>query len=158
MNVLVAYYTMQGRSGKASEELAKYLSAKGYKTAIEKIVPKPDYSKLKAYIFGCMQAMRKQTIRLEPPKNNPASFDIIAVICPTWAFTCAPPGYSYISNLPEAKRGQKALAITINQGTPGDGPKALAGFFEKKGYGVLAAFTLQDPLKIGETLAKEAKL
>ncbi len=158
MKALVAYYSLSGTTEKAAKELSGFLESKGHKATVEKIIPKKGYSKLSAYLIGCMQAMRKHTVELNPSNVNPADFGLIAVLSPTWAFTCAPPAYSFASSLPEARKGQKAIAITANDGTPGDGPKALAGVLGKKGYEVVASFTVSPKESLREIFEKEIRL
>lgn len=158
MKALVMYYSMGKRTEKAAGELAGYLEKKGHKATQESIIPKSGYSIITAYTLGCMQARRRSIVGLNPMKNNPSDFDIVAVLSPTWAFTCAPPAYSFVSGLPNARKGQKAIVITTNQGSPGDGPKALADVLEKKGYVIAASVTVSDSGKLSEILDKELKL
>jgi hypothetical protein len=158
VKALVAYYSMTGSSEKAAKALAEHLESKGHKATIEQIIPKSGYSKIKAYTVGCVQALRKSTIELVPPKNNPSEFGIIAIITPTWAAACSPPAYSFAMSLLEAKKGQKAIAISINAGTPGTSASALADVFGKKGYSVLATITVPNVESLRSELEAKLKL
>ncbi|MFH1470507.1 MAG: hypothetical protein ABIF01_02055 [Candidatus Micrarchaeota archaeon] len=158
MKALIAYYSMTGTTEKVAKELGAFLESEGHEATLEAIVPKKGYSRLSAYTIGCMQARRRHLVELNPAKNNPSEFDIIAVLSPTWAFTFTPPAYSFISNLPKAKEGQKAIVITTNQGTPGDGPRALAETFMKKGYCIIGELTVTKNTGLTEIFAKEIKM
>jgi flavorubredoxin len=142
MKCLIAYYSHSGTTEKAATARAAYLEEKGHFATVERISPKKDYSKLSAYALGCMQAQRKERIELLPVKNEPAKFDLIAVLSPTWAFTCAPPAHSFAASLPNARKGQKAVAITTHGGTPADSAKDLAKVLSGKGYEVIASFSV----------------
>jgi len=158
MKALIAYYSMTGTTEKAAKELGAFLEFGGHAATLEAIVPKNGYSRLSAYTIGCMQARRRHIVELDPVRYNSSEFDLIAVLSPTWAFTFSPPAYSFISNLPKAKEGQKAIVITTNRGTPGDGPRALGEALQKRGYEVLAEITVSKEGNLREELKAKLKL
>ncbi|MFH1448076.1 MAG: hypothetical protein ABIG39_04380 [Candidatus Micrarchaeota archaeon] len=158
MNTLVAYYSLTGTTEQAVEELTSYLNSKGHATTVEKIIPKSEYSTLKAYTIGCMQALGKRTVELNAFQNIVEDFDMLVVIGPTWAWTCSPPVYSFVSNLSGAREKQKAITISTYQSSAGNGPKALAGVLAGKGFEIMGSLGINELGKMKEIFEKELRL
>lgn len=154
MRALIAYYSFKGATEKAAELVSQYLSAKGYGTVLERIIPKKEYSTMTAYSLGRVQAKSRSIIELEPRRNDVSEFDLLVVMTPTWAWTCAPPAYSFVSKLPGANEKQKALAISTCQSSPGDGPAALAKVLSEKGFEVIGTLSIGNIEKANEELKK----
>ena len=152
MKILIAYYSFTGNTAKLANALAAFLNEKGYAVSIEEVKPEKPYSKLAAYTVGCKDAMQKKAIPIKQIKYNPAEYNCIAVLSPTWAWTYVPPVTTYLSLLPEAKNGQ--LAIAGSTGGSAIACKQIASAMEKKGYAPVSELWI----KSFPTLPKEDEL
>jgi len=132
MKILIAYFSFSGKTAKLANALAAFFNEKGHVVSIEEIVPEKKYSTLAAYTVGCRDAMQKKVIPIKPLKYNPAEFECIAVLSPTWAWTYVPPITTYISLLPQAKDGK--LAIAGSTGGSAIACKHIASALEEKEY------------------------
>ena len=49
-----------------------------------------------AYLWSALQALMKMTAQIQPPKRNPADFELVVLGTPVWAGSVAPAMRSYI--------------------------------------------------------------
>lgn len=92
MRVLVVYYSRTGVTKKVCEAVADIMR-KMDETAevqVEEIVDTKDRSGVLGYALGGKDAMLKHTTEIEPIEADVASFDLVVIGTPVWAFTCAP--------------------------------------------------------------------
>jgi hypothetical protein len=128
---LVVFFT----TGNASERVAKDL-AELYSADVERIVEKKarKWSLMSAGFMASMGA----SVAIQPPRNDPASYDRVFVLTPVWAWRMSPPVRSWLrwakGRLPEVAYGtisgdtepEKIVARMAKEG--GRAPFAYAGF------------------------------
>ena len=158
MRILIAYYTFTGRTRKAAKELSDFFKSRGHETSLEEIVPKGGYSNLTAYLIGCPQALIGWKVGIKTIESKPQDFEVIVVLTPTWASTSAPPAYSFTRSLPEARTGQRGLAISTCQGSPGNSARKLADVLSSKGYDVITSFPIGDLGELKDVLERRIEL
>lgn len=88
---LVAYYSMTGCTRRLADEAARALDA----TVEEIRETRPRRGPLR-YFTALLDALRRRATPIEPPRNNPAVFDLLVVAGPVWAGGAAPAVRSYI--------------------------------------------------------------
>ena len=110
MKILIAYNSFTGNTASLAQFLANFLKGKKHEVSMEEIKMEKEYSTISAYIIGCKDALFKATPPIKKLKYDPAQFDCVAVLSPTWASTYVPAITTYLSLLPKAKKGQIAIS------------------------------------------------
>jgi flavodoxin len=91
MKTLVVFYSRTGHTRKVAEKLAGLLGAE-----TEELIER---GKERGGVLGFMKAgrdaMLKRTVELAPAKKDPASFDLVVLGSPVWAFTMCPAVRAY---------------------------------------------------------------
>ncbi len=90
MKVLIAYYSRSGVTRSVSEMLAAELRAKGAEATVEEIIDTKDRSGITGWLGGGKDATLKKETTIAPVKADVASFDLVAIGTPVWAWTAAP--------------------------------------------------------------------
>ena len=92
MRVLIVYYSRTGVTKKACETIASAMEAvdASVELQVEQIVDRTDRSGVLGYARGGKDAMLKKATEIEPVEADVASFDLVVIGTPVWAFTCAP--------------------------------------------------------------------
>jgi len=91
MKVLVVYYSRTGVTRKTSETLAEALRGAGHDATVEEIREPKSRKGILGYLGAGFAAMRRKRAQIEPVAADVASFDLVAVGTPVWAFTAATP-------------------------------------------------------------------
>lgn len=139
MKTLVVYYSLEGNTRWAAEQIAGKIGADTLR-----LVPKTAYPDkgFKKFLFGGKSAVMKETPELEPYKVDIKQYERIVLATPVWAGTLAPPLRTFIR---EEDLSGKELALVASSmgGSPGktfEHLKALLGV-----TGDIPALSLKDP-------------
>lgn len=91
MRALIVYYSRTGKTRKAAEMLAERLNAK-----TEEIRDNRDRSGFLGFLRSAKEAIRKETVEIQPLKHDIENFNLIIIASPIWAGTIASPVRSFI--------------------------------------------------------------
>ena len=86
MKILVVYYSRTGHTRKVAEKLAGLLGAE----TEELIEPGKERGGVLGFMKAGRDAMLKRTVELAPAKKDPASFELVVLGSPVWAFMMCP--------------------------------------------------------------------
>jgi len=130
MKILIVYYSRTGLTKKVAQRLAVELDA-----ATEELIDKKDRAGALGYLLSGREAMQKKIADIEPLKLDPASYDLIIIGTPTWAYTmsCAVRAY-----LTEQRDRFKQVAFFATHGSDG-GARAVKFMEELSGKKALAS-------------------
>jgi flavodoxin len=88
---LIVYYSRSGTTRKVAKSLSALLHCE-----IEKIVEAKERSGVLGYLRSAMEAGRKRPSSIIPPKMDPASYDLVIVGTPVWAWSVSSPVRAYL--------------------------------------------------------------
>ena len=151
MKTLIVYYSLEGNTRWAAEQMAARLGADTLR-----LVPRAAYPDrgFKKFLFGGKSAVMKETPELEPYEVDITQYERVILATPVWAGTLAPPLRTFLRQ--EDLSGKKiALAASSMGGSPGktfEHLKALLGLTEE-----VPVLSLRDP-KSHPSQANEAAL
>lgn len=89
---LIVYYSRSGTTCKVAKSLSALLQCE-----IEKIVEAKERSGVVGYLRSFAEAGRKRPSSIMPPKNDPASYDLVIVGTPVWAWSVSSPVRAYLT-------------------------------------------------------------
>lgn len=121
MKVLIVYYSRTGLTKKVAGRLAAELGAE-----TEEIIDKKDRAGALGYLLSGREAMQKKLADIEPPKLDPASYDLVIIGTPTWAYTMSCAVRTYLT---EQRDRFKQVAFFATHG--GDGGARAIQFMEE---------------------------
>jgi flavodoxin len=90
--VLVVYYSRTGATRRLAEALAKALRAD-----IEPIVDCANRSGIFGYLRSVAESLQKRSAPIKPMKTDPASYDLVVIGTPVWAWSVSSPVRSYLA-------------------------------------------------------------
>ena len=139
MKTLIVYYSLEGNTKWAAEQLAARLDADTLR-----LVPKEAYPDkgFKKFLFGGKSAVMKETPELEPYTVDLAPYERVILATPVWAGTLAPPLRSFIR---AESLGGKQIALVASSmgGSPG---KTFVNLMAMLGLsGDIPTLSLRDP-------------
>lgn len=88
---LIVYYSRSGTTRKVAKSLSALLQCE-----VEKIVEAKERSGVLGYLRSLIEAGRKRPSSIIPPKNDPASYDLVIVGTPVWAWSVSSPVRAYL--------------------------------------------------------------
>jgi flavodoxin len=91
--VLVVYYSRTGTTKAVAAELADALSAD-----VEEIVDRTPRAGLRGYVRSAIEAALGKRARLEPPKHEPADYDVVVLGSPVWNGLISSPLKTYLAD------------------------------------------------------------
>jgi flavodoxin len=98
--VLIVYYSRSGTTRKVAESLSALLRCE-----IEEIVEARDRSGILGILRSMIEAVRKRPSSIIPSQKDPASYDLVIVGTPVWAWSVSSPVRAYLianrARLPE---------------------------------------------------------
>ncbi|MFO7535045.1 MAG: hypothetical protein R6X19_05085 [Kiritimatiellia bacterium] len=143
MKTLVVFYSRTGRTRTAAQKLARLLNA----TVEELREAGVNRAGAVGYWRAGRDALMKRSSELEPVGADPATFDLVVLAGPVWAFTVCPALRSYL-----AKQGRviRRAAFLCTQGGSG-APRAFAEMEALLGQPPAATLVLLD-----QEIAREA--
>ena len=139
MKTLIVYYSLEGNTQWAAEQIAARLGADTLR-----LVPKAAYPDkgFKKFLFGGKSAVMKEAPELESYEVDITQYEQIVLATPVWAGTLTPPLRSFIQR--EDLSGKRlALVASSMGGSPGktfEHLKALLGV-----TGDVPTLSLRDP-------------
>lgn len=116
MKILIAYYSRTGMTKKVALKLANELGAD-----LEEIVDTDKRAGALAYLMAGRDALQKKLAAIEPLRYDPASYDLVLVGTPTWAYAMSCAVRTYLTN---QKGEMKKVAFFATHGSDG-GDKAV---------------------------------
>ena len=120
MKTLIVYFSLEGNTKWAVEQIAEKLPADTLALTPKSAYPDKGFKK---FLWGGKSAVMKETPELEPYTVDLAQYGRIIFATPVWAGTFAPPLRSFIqAEKPEGK--EFAFVACSSGGSPG---KAFAG-------------------------------
>ena len=117
MKTLVIYYSYSGKTKEVAENLAEKESAD-----LIEVKETTIRSKIKAYSLGCIAAVKRKQVDLQPFDSDFSVYDKIIIAMPIWAGHPAPAINRVISMLPEGKM----VGLVMTSGS-GNSKKSEAG-------------------------------
>lgn len=86
MKSLVVFYSRTGTTKKAAMEIAKLLKAD-----FEEIIDTKDRKGIIGYLLSGRDAALKKPAKIKKPLKNPASYDLVVIGTPVWAWNMSAP-------------------------------------------------------------------
>ncbi len=119
MRILLVYYSRTGVTEKSCKAIAEALQAadETAEVHVEELVDTKDRTGMMGYLRGGKDAMLKQATEIEPVEADVASFDLVVIGTPVWAFTCAPAPRTFCEQFAE---DLERVAFIATMGGSGD--------------------------------------
>ena len=117
MKTLIIFYSYSGKTKEIAENLAKEKSAD-----IIEVKEMTVRSKIKAYSIGCLAAMQRKMVDLQPFNSDLTAYEKIIIAMPIWAGYPAPAINNIIHVLPKGKM----IELIMTSGS-GNSKKSEAG-------------------------------
>jgi len=108
MKALVAYYSRTGTTDKLAKDLATRMGCD-----IDPIVSKVKWEGTLRWMACGKAGMKKELCELEPPRKDPAQYDVVLVGTPIWAGFVSAPTRTYLT---ENKGKIKRVAFFLTCG------------------------------------------
>lgn len=129
MKTLIVFYSRTGITKRVAQKLALELNAD-----VEELIDKDKRAGAWGYIKSGREAMQKKLAIIEPPRYNPADYDLVIMGTPTWAYAMACALRTYLTS----HKGEiKRIAFFATHGSDG-GDKAIKQMEELSGQKALA--------------------
>jgi len=106
LKALVVYYSRTGSTAKLARDIAARMGCD-----IDPIVDTVKRTGIIGWLKSGRGAMRKSLTRLEPPKLDPAQYDLVIVGTPVWATSVSVPVRTYLQEN-KGKIGRVAFFLT----------------------------------------------
>ena len=91
---LIVYYSRTGTTRKVAEALSEVLGCD-----IEEIVEPRSRMGIFGYIRSAAEARRQSRVAIAEPKRDPASYDLVIVGTPVWAWSLSSPVRSWLTTM-----------------------------------------------------------
>ena len=98
MKTAILYYTFGGSTKKEAERLTKELNAPAHRVLEER-----NRGVFGSFIPGCLQAMKRKTVKIKPLDVDLNEYDRIVIGAPVWASFPAPAFNAMVELLPAGK-------------------------------------------------------
>lgn len=95
MNTAVVYYSLEGNSRVAAQQLADRLGAEVFEVRTTKPYPRKGLAK---FLVGGAAATFNRAPQIEQIDMDPSSYDLVVLVLPVWADRAAPPINSFIES------------------------------------------------------------
>ncbi len=90
--ILVVYFSRSGTTRRVAQSLAAALGA-----GLEEVTEAHGRAGLTGYLRSIWEANRQRAANILPTKENPASFDLVVVGTPVWAWSVSSPVRAYLT-------------------------------------------------------------
>lgn len=119
MRILIAFYSRTGVTKKTCEAIAEALRAEdgAVEVQVEEIIDREDRSGALGYARAGRDAMKKRTTEIEPVQAEVATYDLVVIGTPVWAWTAVPACRAFCERF-AAQMG--AVAFVATMGGNGD--------------------------------------
>lgn len=115
MKTLIVYYSLEGNTKWAAEQIAAQLGADTLRLAPKAVYPDKGFKK---FLFGGKSAVMKEAPELEPYEVDITKYTRVILATPVWAGTLAPPLRTFLQR--EGLSGKQfALVASSMGGSPG---------------------------------------
>jgi len=105
---LVVFYSRTGTTKKVGEMIAQKLNAD-----VEEIKDTVNRSGAKGYLISGRDSLKKGLTKLEPVKYNPASYDLVIIGTPIWAWSMSAPVRTYLTEQKDNLKNNSAFFCTM---------------------------------------------
>jgi flavodoxin len=109
--VLVVYYSRTGMTRQVASCLAERLGAD-----VEELVDTKNRSGAIGFVVAGKDAAMKKLVPIEPPKKNPADYDVVILGTPVWANTMASAMRAYLNEFGPTLPACALFATTAKSG------------------------------------------
>lgn len=113
MKTLIVYYSLEGNTRWAAEQIAGRLGADTLRLTPKAAYPDKGFKK---FLFGGKSAVMKEMPELEPYDVDITQYDRVILATPVWAGTMAPPLRTFIQR--EDLRGKELALVASSMGRP----------------------------------------
>lgn len=143
MRTLVVYYSLEGSTKCIAETVAEMTGAD-----VERLRTKERItaSKFMDHYWSGTKEHPNEKIELEPLVHDPNEYDMIFIGTPVWAWSPAPPIYSFLKDNPV--KGKKIALFLSSEGERGKTFERMTSLLE--GNSILSREEFVDPRKDGE--------
>jgi len=108
MKSLLTYYSFSGNTDKVMQIFGKILTAKGGEVDIQRLRPQDE---IKTFIGQCQAAwLRKRAALPDNVKFDAASYDLVLIGSPVWAFAPTPAMNAFLDKL-SGLNGKRAIVL-----------------------------------------------
>jgi hypothetical protein len=104
---LVVYFSRSGVTQRAAETLGATLHAD-----LERIVDRTNRAGPLGFLRSVVEALRRRTAPIEPATRDPASYTLVVVATPVWAWSVSSPVRAYLTNV-RARLPEVAFLCTM---------------------------------------------
>ena len=114
MKKLVIYYSLSGNTAYIGKTIAEGMGADVVELKLKKEMSRWGFVK---YLQAAKQALLKERPELLPMDKDPASYDVLCIGTPVWAFSFAPALRTFFENVKVS--GKKIALFCSSGGGPG---------------------------------------
>jgi len=107
MKTLTAYYSRSGNTKKVAEAISKAIGSD-----LEEITEPRGRGGLLGFLRSGSEARGEKTSNINPPKNDPANYDLLIVGTPIWAGNLSSPVRAYLARV-AGKTKRVAYFVTL---------------------------------------------
>lgn len=107
--ILVVYYSLEGNTELAAEDLRQITGAD-----LEKLIPEsePDGKNFSKYLVGGFTALTRYKPRIKALKHSVDDYDTIVIASPVWAGTCPPAVETFLHKEPFSGKQVEIVATS----------------------------------------------
>lgn len=151
VNILVAFYSFEGNCRALGGAIADSLGAD-----VMEVLPQREISRnfLGKYFAGGKASFFKETVPLAPPTADVASYDLVFVGTPVWAWNLPPATRSFLAATDW--NGKKTAHFAMHRGGAGGALNAMRDLVAQRGGVVLGGADFVD-LRRGDAGKTKAK-
>jgi flavodoxin len=121
---LVVYYSLDGNTKAAAEEISEKLSCDSEEIRLVKPMPKSNFAR---FIVGGGQATLKKIVPIKPLEHTPKNYDCIVIGTPVWAGKPSSPIMSFIDGCSQKEK----IIAAFSSSAGGDNGKCVAALRKK---------------------------
>lgn len=138
MRIVIVYHSLSGNTRRVAELLRSRIEGLGESADLVEVHDLHQYSTLTAYMVGAPRAMRGEVGAIDPAEIDLASYDVVVVGSPVWAFAPTPAANGAVAAL-HGVEGKDAVVFVTSGGVPQDAAERLKKALEQRGARVRGA-------------------
>ncbi len=118
MSILITWYSRTGRTTKAAETIRDALASAGVSDVeLEELLDTKNRAGAAGWMSGGRDATLKRVVPIEPVQSDVATYDLVVIGTPVWAFTMAPAVRTFCT---EHGSAAQRVAFVATMGGSGD--------------------------------------
>ncbi len=146
MRTLIVYFSLEGNTKYAAEQLAEKTGADTLRLVPKKAYADKGFAK---FFWGGKSAIMAEKPELEPYDVRLSDYDRVVFGFPVWASNFAPPIRSFVTENSDALKDKEIFAFACQAGSGGEKALSRLSALLGKEFGASAVFT--DPLSKKES-------